>query len=301
MSNLAYVHVAYSDPGFVHPKPLIKQATSSTLKVPSPRIESNSDRVEALESGNSESHDERFRNLSDSSHNPHSLKLEDLPSKESPNSDRARSSESFKFSLSSSLSPNKQVMKIERISLPRPEISKAEEEDVVIRVSSNSEESQDFPPRFCLVCNLDQPVRARHCTSCKKCVFKWDHHCTWLGNCIGERNYLGYWLYLVLQSYELSAAVYYLILHIGESVHMIVTILLLIVLCPLCVFALFLTGFHCYLIGRNLTTAECRAWQRTYYLAGKAASPFDRGCLRNVAIFCTWPRVRDWNRYRVNV
>lgn len=293
--------MGYSDPGYIQAKPLSKQVTSSTLKVQSPRLDSNHDRVEALESGNSESHDERFRNLSDSSNNTHSLKLEDSAYKESPNSDRARSSENFKFSLASNLSPNKKIVKIERISLPRPEISKGEEEEIVIRINSNSEDSQDFPPRFCLVCNVDQPVRARHCGSCKKCVYKWDHHCTWLGNCIGEKNYLGYFLYLVLQSYELSAAVYFLIWNIGESIHVIVTIVLLIVLCPLCVFALFLTGFHCFLIGRNLTTVEWRAWTRTYYLVGKNRSPFDRGWIRNVAIFCMWPKVRDWNKYRVNV
>ena len=36
--------------------------------------------------------------------------------------------------------------------------------------------------RYCTVCNLEQPIRARHCKHCNKCVACYDHHCPWLGN-----------------------------------------------------------------------------------------------------------------------
>lgn len=50
--------------------------------------------------------------------------------------------------------------------------------------------------RYCTVCNIEQPLRAKHCRSCNKCVSTYDHHCPWLGNCIGERNRKYFYLFL---------------------------------------------------------------------------------------------------------
>lgn len=36
--------------------------------------------------------------------------------------------------------------------------------------------------KFCTVCNLEQPLRTKHCRSCRKCVATYDHHCPWVGN-----------------------------------------------------------------------------------------------------------------------
>ncbi|GLJ30955.1 hypothetical protein SUGI_0617590 [Cryptomeria japonica] len=42
---------------------------------------------------------------------------------------------------------------------------------------------------FCSFCNRKVKKHSKHCKSCDKCVDGFDHHCRWLNNCVGRRNY----------------------------------------------------------------------------------------------------------------
>lgn len=50
----------------------------------------------------------------------------------------------------------------------------------------------------CYTCNIIRPVRTSHCAECDNCTERFDHHCIWIGQCVGKRNYSYFILFLIL-------------------------------------------------------------------------------------------------------
>ena len=56
------------------------------------------------------------------------------------------------------------------------------------------------PGVICQTCNLPKPARSKHCSLCKTCIQKQDHHCIWINNCVGRNNYIHFLLLLLSMS-----------------------------------------------------------------------------------------------------
>ncbi|KAM6967402.1 palmitoyltransferase ZDHHC3-like isoform 2-T2 [Aplochiton taeniatus] len=93
----------------------------------------------------------------------------------------------------------------------------------------------------CPKCCSIKPDRAHHCSVCKRCVRKMDHHCPWVNNCVGENNqkyFVLFTMYIALTSLHALVMVVFHFLYCFEddwtkcsSFSPPVTVILLILLC----------------------------------------------------------------------
>jgi hypothetical protein len=67
---------------------------------------------------------------------------------------------------------------------------------------------EDYKSRFCLHCEIYKTKHAVHCDSCNSCVRVHNHHCVFVNNCIGKRNYKHF---LALVSCLLLLNIYFIV------------------------------------------------------------------------------------------
>eukprot|EP00826_Nyctotherus_ovalis_P057313 TRINITY_DN7830_c0_g1_i2.p4 TRINITY_DN7830_c0_g1~~TRINITY_DN7830_c0_g1_i2.p4 ORF type:complete len:103 (-),score=23.01 TRINITY_DN7830_c0_g1_i2:255-563(-) len=64
---------------------------------------------------------------------------------------------------------------------------------------------------YCVICKKPKPPRAQHCKKCRRCILRCDHHCMWVGNCIGFHNEKYYVLLLLYTSVLLLYVIVFLL------------------------------------------------------------------------------------------
>jgi hypothetical protein len=40
--------------------------------------------------------------------------------------------------------------------------------------------------------------KSKHCAYCNICILRYDHHCPWIGKCVGKYNFIIFYLFLIL-------------------------------------------------------------------------------------------------------
>lgn len=54
-----------------------------------------------------------------------------------------------------------------------------------------------FKVKLCPTCHFFRGIGVSHCKKCDNCIESFDHHCPWLGNCVGKNNYRYFLIFLV--------------------------------------------------------------------------------------------------------
>ena len=117
--------------------------------------------------------------------------------------------------------------------------------------------------RMCGICNAPKPPRTHHCSTCRQCFLKMDHHCVWLDNCVGHKNYKFFFCLLFWATFmcgfifgaTLEVLIQQLVYSQLEGVS-VVWLVMTVFSFALGLSTFMLLFYHTYLISNGMTTIE---------------------------------------------
>ncbi|NXK23215.1 ZDHC5 Palmitoyltransferase, partial [Arenaria interpres] len=157
--------------------------------------------------------------------------------------------------------------------------------------------------KWCATCRFYRPPRSlatKPLTVPSPHPQEFDHHCPWVNNCIGRRNYRYFFLFLLSLTTHIMGVFGFGLLYVLYQVEELSGVRMAVTMVVMCVAGLFfipvagLTGFHVVLVARGRTTNE----QVTGKFRG-GVNPFTNGCCKNVSrVLCSSPAPRYLGRPR---
>ncbi|CAR24601.1 palmitoyltransferase PFA3 [Lachancea thermotolerans CBS 6340] len=123
--------------------------------------------------------------------------------------------------------------------------------------------------RFCRVCAVWKPDRCHHCSACKKCFLKMDHHCPWFASCVGYANqkyfvqFLIYGTVFSILIFLLSGTellLWFKNQRYNQEMIQLPLLVVWILSVAISISMLAFTSYTVYLITKNQTTIEMYEW-----------------------------------------
>lgn len=157
-----------------------------------------------------------------------------------------------------------------------------------LQISSNKGSTkQEITVKYCETCRIWRPPRSSHCRICDSCIEYSDHHCVWLNNCVGRRNYRYFFAFIAIGSLLAWYMFAVCVVHVVQQ-HAVSNAresFALVIYTPVVgSYSTTLLTYHCWLLSRGVSTHE----HLRNLAVEQKTRPFDRGhaALNLAAVLC---------------